>query len=941
MPSPTITYLREQASKIQVLGILKGQRGRINCVAFSPDNRHLAIGASGVWLTAVEKESLRELPIPLSGPYGGIPKVTSIAFSPDGKHLAACDFESIHIWNLETEEREDRQPTSAPIFNCCAFSSDGKQLAWGSDRSFGWFTRDGADEKGLATSSRVNSIAFAGKWLAIGSDNSEVGLLNTTIQRLVSTDKAHSSAVTGVAFSPRGDLLASCSQDKTVAIYEAPSGKRIQKFQVAHGQVRAIAWSPDGNLLITRSRASNDGLCIWRWQSGEIVYSAPQLPSQRDDIWSPRALAVSSDGRLLASYPPETVEAIRLWDISPISLSERDQISTKPLQRTKSSAPSNDAIAAHLRTLPLTHATPPTPSRPASWLRDATVVGIRPPLFVVQDLGTLITQSKPQLARPKFLPPDIDTSSYFQFLTRLSSQPLLRQVSGWELSDSMVGVILSQLLDGVGFPEEYAAFNSAEVVPFARNLAVELDRADAEHLWRNTDPARRPSVNALLPADARAKVETNLRRLDADELRFMHQYGPRFAGAPDPRDLLDLFSLLDLPPGVQHSLTQMLRLIPRISQCKTGGGAQTYAMGGYAGLTNKGNLDSLVPTELAYPEEMLLYRLLNQEALYYGRETERERSRELIYIVTQAGLDLLGDGDVLARALTLALAQTLQRRGYEVQQSFVGSTWTEPSTMLRPADVHRVLYHRDKGSLRAKAMLEAVLVQLRAWSERYRSMQVMWVVGEHWDTDDLDNNRDLYNAVRQEGDHQAWFIRMGNGKDGELQRYPPAARQFKQHQIISSDLMWVDIKPPERMFVQPDVADRIPEPPPEIRYDGVYMAELGNDRLNVLRFYEDGTVVSGFFVGTVVLETIHRWLRKDFPSASTGSYSINRSGIEFKVVANGRVGEYSGVIMKDQLRLELVEYTGTTANLNVSHGVDPNLEGVRGHGTYQFSHIDQ
>ncbi|HEX5702658.1 MAG TPA: hypothetical protein VFX97_05530 [Pyrinomonadaceae bacterium] len=688
-------------------------------------------------------------------------------------------------------------------------------------------------------------------------------------------------------------------------------------------------------------------------EQGEVIHAIPQLPAQRDDRWSTRALAVSPDGNLLASFPPETLSALQIWDISSITNLTGATETSAVMRRVTPVSVNRKAINAHLLTLPLAHATPPTPSRPASWLRGAATIGSTPPLFIVQDLGTLLTQPQAAVARPRFLPMDVDTSAYLDFLNRLSVQPLLRRVSSWDISDSMAGVVIARLIEGIKFSAEYSMSEHTDVVTFARALGAELDRAQPEDLWRQTDPAQRPGLNALLPAEAKAKIETNLRRLDPDELRFLNQYGPRFTGAPDPRELLDLFSLLDVPPAVQQSLTQMLRLIPRISQCRSGGGSQTYAMGGYAGITNKGSLDSLVPTELAYPSDVLLHRLLNQEALYYGRETERERSRELVYLVTQSGLELLGDGDVLAKALTLALAQTMHRRGYEVQQSFVGSAWTEPATMLRPADVHRVLYHRDRSSLRPKEMLEAVLAQLREWSERYRTLQVMWIVGEHWDADDCAAHRDLYNAVRSQAEQQAWFIRIGKDEASGRRRNPPAARSFGQHQVIGSELMWAGMDAPKRIFVAPESKPAVmPKPVAAIHFDGIYFASISEERINVLRFFQDGTLQSASFVGKVDLPRIHGWLRREspFPPSLSGSYALKGSQIEFRVIARGRVAEGFGAVSENDLQVDVVEYEESEISSHsdndevVPRGVLSDRRPrtpISWRGNYRFLHVEQ
>jgi formylglycine-generating enzyme required for sulfatase activity len=491
-------------------------------------------------------------------------------------------------------------------------------------------------------------------------------------------------------------------------------------------------------------------------------------------------------------------------------------------------------MEAHLRTLALCHAAPTTVSRPAYWLRGAGAVGARLPLCLAWDLGALLTRPDLRIARPEHLPADVETGGYEDFLTRLAARPLVREVSTWDLSDGVMGVLLARLVEDVEVPATYALPPEPHAHTFARRLAVELDRADAAQIWREADPAERPELRRLLPPEALASVETNLRGLDADEVRFLHRYGPRFAGAPDPRELLDLFNLLGLPSGARMALSQVLRLLPRVSEVTRTGGAQTYAMGGYAGLTRRGSLDNLVPTELAYPQAMFLHRLLNRQALYYGRETERERRRELVYVVTQTGLGLLGDGDVLARALTLALAQVMARRGYEVQQSFVGSAWTPPRELDKPGQVQRLLYYRDEGWLQTEEMLEAVLGQLRGWGDRYRGMQVLWVVGEHWDADGWEAHEGLYRALRQRAGQQAWFVRTGvgskeyevrsrdygvkgrdngDGKYGGRQRptaysllptpasSPAASSCFDRYQVVESEVLWEEREPPPRIHL--------------------------------------------------------------------------------------------------------------------------------------------
>ncbi|MDM8515080.1 DUF1566 domain-containing protein [Desulfobacterales bacterium HSG16] len=462
----------------------------------------------------------------------------------------------------------------------------------------------------------------------------------------------------------------------------------------------------------------------------------------------------------------------------------------------------NKQSETHLRTLSLSHVKPPSPSRPAAWLRGIGALGYCVPLFLIQDLGTLLTMPRQRLriSRPDHLPDDIDTSAYSVFLDRMAGYALLCQISAWNISDSVAGVIIAKLLNDVKFPGLYAIPGGNNGADFARRLGVKMDRADPAGIWRETLPEDRPVLSELLPEEAMTDIAKNLRNLDEDELRFLHRYGPRFAGAPDPEDMLDLFSLLNLPPSVRLAMSQVMSLLPRISQTTRAGGTQTYAMGGYEGLTRKGSLDSIIPTELACPDDILFHRLLNNEALYYGREGERERQKALAYIVTQSGMEMLGDFNVMAQALTLALAQAMQSRGYEVLQSFAGNLLTPPAGMNKPKDVHRILYYQDKGWSLPEKILNNVSELLRSWKEEYRSVQVFWVVNEFWDADDWDLHQKLYRNLKKQAGQQIWFIQCGYGRS-KLNGTPPvAARQFHRYHIVHTESMWKDRKPPRVDF---------------------------------------------------------------------------------------------------------------------------------------------
>ena len=72
----------------------------------------------------------------------------------------------------------------------------------------------------------------------------------------------HKNDVTSVAFSPNGKRIASGSDDKTVRIWDAATGKQIGEPLIGHTElVYSVAFSPDGKHIMSVSR--NRTVLIW------------------------------------------------------------------------------------------------------------------------------------------------------------------------------------------------------------------------------------------------------------------------------------------------------------------------------------------------------------------------------------------------------------------------------------------------------------------------------------------------------------------------------------------------------------------------------------------------------------------------------------------------------------------------------------------------------
>lgn len=162
----------------------------------------------------------------------------------------------------------------------------------------------------------------------------------------------HKEAVYALAWSPRGDRLASAGADREVRVWQALSGPTLFTYQQHTGGVSALAWSPNGKYLAS---AGNDHTVqVWQADSGKgfsayrehkrrvgaLSWSpGAQLIASGDAsgtivLWSPRngqcqqtyqrhrapitALAYSPDGHYLASADEEG--AVHVWECAGGSL---------------------------------------------------------------------------------------------------------------------------------------------------------------------------------------------------------------------------------------------------------------------------------------------------------------------------------------------------------------------------------------------------------------------------------------------------------------------------------------------------------------------------------------------------------------------------------------------------------------------------------------------
>ncbi len=294
---------------------LTGHTDLIYALTYSPDGKMLA-SASGdetirLW-NAADGQPIGE---PLAEHKGS---VLALAFSPDGTRLASTGVdETVIIWDASTGEYIYDFPTGhTKRVKALAFSNDGTFLATASDdntiRLWDTSTWEQVGQNLTGYSDHIWSMAFNPKnhSLAVASADNAVMIWDLTAsQPFVQTVITQPSNVLATVFSPTGKIYdsggGSKGNDSLIHIWDAATNKEIKTLPNDAGYITDLAFSPDGNKIVSAS--SDNSLDIWE------VSTAKQLQVINltgDNRYIP--VAFSSDGHTIASGNANG--EIELWD---------------------------------------------------------------------------------------------------------------------------------------------------------------------------------------------------------------------------------------------------------------------------------------------------------------------------------------------------------------------------------------------------------------------------------------------------------------------------------------------------------------------------------------------------------------------------------------------------------------------------------------------------
>lgn len=380
--------------------------------------------------------------------------------------------------------------------------------------------------------------------------------------------------------------------------------------------------------------------------------------------------------------------------------------------------------------------------RAAAWHNAISRLGIHLPLFVIHDLGILLTTPRgpsgwtfaPRAHSLASIapPPPVHKllEQYVNLLENIASSEVVEKVSGWRMRDELVAVLLTRALgDTYNRWRDRSKAAGSEELPL--DLGVYSDIEPAEH-FRNFDPQPLWGFLEHL-AQQSLHIYTSVELIDLDTVRLLGMFKEDSAHGSEALgsavDLVDLFSALDSPEA-NDVANFSLELLPSVLETKRASGVQTFAVDGYASIERKGNVDSLVLTELAYDREIFEQKVVDAELLYYGHEREREDERRLQYILVDSSASMRGKRQVFARGLALTLVKKLSLEGDEIWLRFFDSRLHELIKIARSGQVpvpYLLSFRSERGRNYSKVFRQLLLELTRVRRDQRRRI-VLYII---------------------------------------------------------------------------------------------------------------------------------------------------------------------------------------------------------------------
>lgn len=291
--------------------------GSINDLAFSPD---------GLALAAVVTDRLIVWDVATRRVLATLPYVyRSLAWSPSGKLLAGGNGDGVTIWTVGRDSTFSQSSISLPGDNLA--SSPVFSLAWSKDSTLLgaghydgtvriWRMPDATLVGTLRGEAPIENLIFSPDGQQIATIDIDVIHVWQLANNQLHFNLQNTYGFKDVTWSADRGLLASCSPDGFVQVWQASDGQRLRTFKAHADAINSIVFSPDSQLLATgaglygydtKEGPKDMSVRVWRVLDGSLLHT---FVGHRNMVTS---VTFSPDGTMLASASFD--RSIRLWSL--------------------------------------------------------------------------------------------------------------------------------------------------------------------------------------------------------------------------------------------------------------------------------------------------------------------------------------------------------------------------------------------------------------------------------------------------------------------------------------------------------------------------------------------------------------------------------------------------------------------------------------------------
>lgn len=242
---------------------------------------------------------------------GQLGKIVCIAISADGRvAVSGSEDKTARIWDVGAGSCLATLEGHARSIYGLAIIGDGRQVLTGSfDRTIRlWDSENGQCLRifeGHADAVMGLSATEDGTLFISGSHDNTIRIWDTATGVCIRTLNGHTEPVYGVAVTPDGRIAASGSRDKTVRVWEIETGNCIAVLEGHNQWVYGVAITSDAKSIVSSSYDRT--IRVWNVDSAEC---SATFEGHTDKIY---AVAMDANGRRVVSGSYD--RTVRVWDV--------------------------------------------------------------------------------------------------------------------------------------------------------------------------------------------------------------------------------------------------------------------------------------------------------------------------------------------------------------------------------------------------------------------------------------------------------------------------------------------------------------------------------------------------------------------------------------------------------------------------------------------------